>query len=213
MDKDHKIKTVKLKEIYGVFREQDLKRFELDVPIGTSVVYCYDFEKLKDELKNDGLKGNIEVMELGSKLPLVENKYIKRIEKYKYCVQNGNHRCLALEELYGEDHEIPVTIVPNLYQRTKGEPHEKHKPRDNSARNYRKLFGENSVSRNLELSQNKKPEDAKIFQEEMNQMTASSRALRQKQAARAKIGDKLPPVTRQHNTRYMYNVANLIPNE
>ena len=84
MEKDNKIKIVKLKEIYGIFREQDLNRLEFDVPIGTSVVYCYDMDKLKNELKNDGLKENIEVMELGSKLPLVENNYIKRIEQYKY---------------------------------------------------------------------------------------------------------------------------------
>ena len=103
------IVKIPLKELYGRFRNENLM---LDVFLqqnGKSIFALeYDFNLLEQELITDGQKQPIVVERLGT--ALIGLKYNKLHPDYKYRVRGGNHRCYALNKLYGGDHLVDACI-------------------------------------------------------------------------------------------------------
>ena len=113
--KQNRVEKAPLKEMWGEFmtpdwilKNQNLSRFDSK---GLPYAYSYDFETLKNSIKEHGLLNPIEVSLLyqeGS--PILSKKLGK---KYKYKIINGNHRVYCLLEMYGEDYEVEIKFYNN----------------------------------------------------------------------------------------------------
>ena len=77
---------VKINEIYGNF---GFKKIDPS----------YDLENLKKDIKTNGILTPILVFRIDT---------IEGSAGFKYYMLDGNHRCFALKELYGDDHEVEV---------------------------------------------------------------------------------------------------------
>ena len=77
---------VKINEIYGNF---GFKKIDPS----------YDLENLKKDIKTNGILTPILVFRIDT---------IEGGAGFKYYMLDGNHRCFALKELYGDDHEVEV---------------------------------------------------------------------------------------------------------
>ena len=60
-----------------------------------SLFYHYDWKDFIKSIKENGLKNNIKV----------------QIKDNKYLIQDGNHRAIALNYLYGKEHKILIDII------------------------------------------------------------------------------------------------------
>ena len=110
-----KIKKVAIKEIWGSFINPDWFLQNNN----------YDFEGLKNNIKENGVLRPLEVEllrweESSSSVSFwakgfgetyaKENFYIFD-KQYKYKICNGNHRAYCLLEMYGEDYEVEVKVT------------------------------------------------------------------------------------------------------
>ena len=86
-------KNITLEQVKNLYEEQDVLYPEW---FKDTYFYKYDWKSLIEDLKKNKLKTNLSVF------------------KYKhqkgYFIYDGNHRAIALEYLYGDEHEVPVDI-------------------------------------------------------------------------------------------------------
>ena len=122
---ENKIIKIPIKNLWGTFRSNHRKD-KLDLsPMqqGGGVVHIYDIEKLKTSLKEKGQIEAVSVRKLdeepfwhdGKDHGVTRATYFTHLSQYKYLLLNGNHRSLALLELYGEDYEVNAIIKPKSY--------------------------------------------------------------------------------------------------
>mgnify|MGYP003139945385 CR=1 FL=1 len=114
--------------LWGSFREINIKGgLHLEPKShANSMVYQYDLEKLKRDLKYAGQLHPLKIQALDTEPPwerrkhkkIIRNKdkyeYMVVLPQYKWKVVDGNHRSLAFLELYGEDYEIDVLDMNKL---------------------------------------------------------------------------------------------------
>ena len=87
------------------------------------LIVSYDFERLKRDIKEQGIKTLIQCAELEINNSLRGRSEYEIVNKeLKYRVLDGNHRMYVLKELYGEDYELEIQIEregienPNFYR-------------------------------------------------------------------------------------------------
>ena len=123
---------IKIKELYGLWREgnwaerqKETKSFSQNWKLNKNscdVIISYNFEKLKKDLQKNGLKTPLLCSEITTK-PLEDMNlsntqkqrfnYYNICKDFKYTVKDGNHRACILEELYGGDHKVEITLKKN----------------------------------------------------------------------------------------------------
>ena len=121
--KQKEIKKARIKEIWGEFRTPHFMYMNVYFKRELDLIVSYDFERLKRDIKEQGIKTLIQCAELEINNSLRGRSEYEIVNKeLKYRVLDGNHRMYVLKELYGEDYELEIQIEregienPNFYR-------------------------------------------------------------------------------------------------